>query len=45
MITSDHLIHLQNERKLLEIMNHPFLIKLKYAFETEDMIVLVLPFY
>ncbi|CAD8098559.1 unnamed protein product [Paramecium sonneborni] len=45
VITTDHLNHTQIERKLLEIFDHPFIIKLVQAFETDDQIIFVLPFY
>ncbi|CAD8181062.1 unnamed protein product [Paramecium octaurelia] len=45
VITTDHLNHAQIERKLLEIFDHPFIIKLVQAFETDDQLVFVLPFY
>ena len=30
---------------MLEILDHPFIVKLYQAFETDDKIFLVLPFY
>ncbi|CAD8165801.1 unnamed protein product [Paramecium octaurelia] len=45
VITTDHLNHAQIERKLLEILDHPFIIKLVQAFETDDQLIYVLPFY
>ncbi|CAD8099174.1 unnamed protein product [Paramecium sonneborni] len=45
IITTDHLHHAQIERKLLEIFDHPFIIKLVQAFETDDQLIYVLPFY
>ena len=29
-----HIEHIKNERKLLEIIDHPFIISLKFAFQT-----------
>lgn len=45
VVTTDHLNHTQVERKLLETFDHPFIIKLHQAFETEESLIYVLPFY
>jgi serine/threonine protein kinase len=36
--------HTQTERKILQDINHPFLVSLKFAFQTEDKLYMVLEF-
>lgn len=45
IIASDHMNCVQQERKLLQELENPFIPKLQWAFQSEDRIILVLPFY
>ena len=31
IIQSKHVDHIENEKKILELMNHPFIVSVKYA--------------
>jgi serine/threonine protein kinase len=43
-IQTDHVGHLRNERRLLENLEHPFLVKLLCSFSNEKRVFFVLPF-
>lgn len=34
----------QTERNVLSITSHPFIVKLKYAFQTSDKLIMILDF-
>jgi serine/threonine protein kinase len=36
--------HTLTERKILEKINHPFIVKMRYAFQTEKKLFLVLDY-
>ena len=44
MIIRNQVIHIKNERKIMEILNHPFIIKLKYAFQNRQKLYLLTDF-
>lgn len=37
--------HTQTERKILEVVQHPFIVALKFAFQTEKKLYLVMEYY
>ena len=39
-----HIEHIKLERKILEIIDHPFIISLKFAFQTQTKLYLVMEF-
>lgn len=39
-----HIEHIKNERKLLEIIDHPFIISLKFAFQSPTKLYLVMEY-
>merc|ERR1719361_559807 len=45
IIQRNQLEHTRAERKILEALNHPFLMKLRYAFQTETKLYFVLDYY
>jgi len=44
MIIRNQVIHIKNERKIMEIIDHPFIIKLKYAFQNRQKLYLLTDF-
>jgi protein-serine/threonine kinase len=44
MIIKNQVEHIKTERKILELINHPFIIKLKYAFQTPEKLYLVMDY-
>jgi len=44
MIKKNQVEHLKTERRILELIDHPFIIKLKYAFQTKDKLYLVMDY-
>jgi serine/threonine protein kinase len=40
-----HIEHTKTERKILEIVNHPFIVSLKFAFQTEKKLYFVMDCY
>lgn len=44
MIIRDQVVHIKSERKILEMVDHPFIIKLRYAFHNERKLYLVTNF-
>jgi serine/threonine protein kinase len=44
MIVRNQVIHIKNERKIMEILSHPFIIKLKYAFQNRQKLYLLTDF-
>jgi serine/threonine protein kinase len=40
-----HIEHTKTERKILEIVHHPFVVSLKFAFQTEKKLYLVMDCY
>ena len=44
IIAKDHLDYLKTERQILEKINHPFLVSLEYAFQSEETIYFVMKF-
>jgi len=45
IIARNQLEHTKAERKILEALNHPFLMTLRYAFQTETKLYFVLDYY
>jgi len=44
MIKRNQVDHINTERKILEIIDNPFIIKLKYAFQTPQKLYLVMDY-
>ncbi len=44
MIIRNQVLHIKNERKIMEIIDHPFIIKLKYAFQNRQKLYLLTDF-
>ena len=44
MIKRNQVEHIKTERKVLELVNHPFIINLKYAFQTPEKLYLVMDY-
>ena len=44
MIIKNQVEHIKTERKILELISHPFIIKLKYAFQTPEKLYLVMDY-
>lgn len=44
MIIRNQVIHIKNERKIMEMLDHPFIIKLKYAFQNRQKLYLLTDF-
>jgi serine/threonine protein kinase len=44
MIIRNQVIHIKNERKIMEMIDHPFIIKLKYAFQNRQKLYLLTDF-
>ena len=44
MIIRNQVIHIKNERRIMEIIDHPFIIKLKYAFQNRQKLYLLTDF-
>lgn len=44
MIVRNQVIHIKNERKIMEMIDHPFIIKLKYAFQNRQKLYLLTDF-
>jgi serine/threonine protein kinase len=44
MIIKNQVEHIKTERKILELIDHPFIIKLKYAFQTPENLYLVMDY-
>eukprot|EP00698_Gefionella_okellyi_P012489 TRINITY_DN3366_c0_g1_i1.p1 TRINITY_DN3366_c0_g1~~TRINITY_DN3366_c0_g1_i1.p1 ORF type:complete len:351 (+),score=24.27 TRINITY_DN3366_c0_g1_i1:46-1098(+) len=42
LVQSNQMHHAKRERQLLELTNHPFIVKLHYAFQTRDKLYLIL---
>ena len=40
-----HIQHTKTERKILEFVQHPFIVSLKFAFQTETKLYLVMDYY
>ena len=41
MIKKNQIEHIRTERKILELIDHPFIIKLKYAFQSPEKLYFV----
>jgi serine/threonine protein kinase len=39
-----HIEHIKNERKLLEVIDHPFIISLKFAFQSQTKLYLAMEY-
>ena len=44
MVKRNQVEHIKTERKVLELVDHPFIIKLKYAFQTPEKLYLVMDY-
>jgi len=44
MIIRNQVVHINNERKIMEMIDHPFIIKLKYAFQNRQKLYLLTDF-
>ena len=44
MIKRNQVEHIKTERRIMELMDHPFIIKLKYAFQNEKKLYLVMDY-
>ncbi len=44
MIIRNQVIHIKTERKIMEMINHPFIIKLEYAFQNKHKLYLLTKF-
>ena len=44
MMIRNQVIHIKNERKIMEMIDHPFIIKLKYAFQNRQKLYLLTDF-
>jgi len=44
MIENNLVKYALTERNVLSILNHPFIVKLNYAFQTDDELFLILDF-
>lgn len=44
MIIRNQVLHIKNERKIMEVLDHPFIIKLKYAFQNRQKLYLLTDF-
>ena len=44
MVKKNQVEHIKTERQILEMMDHPFIIKLKYAFQTSQKLYLVMDY-
>ena len=44
MIIRNQVLHIKTERKVMEIVNHPFIIKLEYAFQNRHKLYLLTKF-
>eukprot|EP00340_Litonotus_pictus_P009583 CAMPEP_0170514602 /NCGR_PEP_ID=MMETSP0209-20121228/1181_1 /TAXON_ID=665100 ORGANISM="Litonotus pictus, Strain P1" /NCGR_SAMPLE_ID=MMETSP0209 /ASSEMBLY_ACC=CAM_ASM_000301 /LENGTH=356 /DNA_ID=CAMNT_0010798759 /DNA_START=8 /DNA_END=1078 /DNA_ORIENTATION=- len=44
MIIRNQFLHIKNERKIMEMIDHPFIIKLKYAFQNRQKLYLLTDF-
>jgi len=45
VVASNQVEHTKAERKILEALQHPFLMKLRYAFQTDSKLYFVIDFY
>jgi len=45
IVDSNQIEHTKSERKILEAMQHPFLMKLRFAFQTDSKLYFVLDYY
>ena len=45
MIQRNQIEHIKTERQILELMDHPFITKLRYAFQTPEKLYLVTDYY
>jgi len=44
MIKRNQVEHIKTERRIMELIDHPFIIKLKYAFQNEKKLYLVMDY-
>lgn len=44
MIKQNQIEHIKSERKIMELIDHPFIIKLKYAFQNPEKLYLVMDY-
>ena len=44
MVIRNQILHVKNERKIMEMVDHPFIIKLKYAFQNRHKLYLLTDF-
>lgn len=44
MIKRNQVEHIKTERRIMEMIDHPFIIKLKYAFQNPQKLYLVMDF-
>merc|ERR1719193_3010380 len=45
LVESNQVVHTKSERKILQALQHPFLMKLRFAFQTDSKLYFVLDFY
>jgi len=44
VLSHNQIDNLRTERQLLEVVNHPNLVKMHYAFQTKERLYFVMPF-
>jgi len=44
MVKQNQIEHIKTERKIMELIDHPFIIKLKYAFQNPEKLYLVMDY-
>merc|ERR1719233_1503228 len=45
IVAKNQIVHTKSERKILQALQHPFLMKLRFAFQTDSKLYLVLDYY
>jgi len=45
LVARKQVAHTQTERKVLENIDHPFIVSLRYAFQTQDKLYMILDYF
>ena len=44
MIKRKQVLHIKTERRIMELIDHPFIVKLRYAFQTPERLYMVMDY-
>ena len=45
MIKRNQVTHIKTERRIMELIDHPFIVKLRYAFQTPQKLYFIMDYY